>query len=45
MLNDDTTIRPLEATEEDLLTVHTHDYLKNLRVSLIIVRLTVAVML
>lgn len=33
MIRDDTTVRALEATERDLLVVHTKGYLNNLKVS------------
>ena len=33
MIRDDTTIRPKEATEEDLRVVHTKRYINSLRVS------------
>lgn len=33
MIRDDTTVRPREATEADLLVVHTKSYINELRVS------------
>ena len=39
MIRDDTTIRPKEATEEDLRVVHTKRYINSLRVSISLSRI------